>query len=128
MFYVIKALIQNILLEDSILVEIRSNDRGRHTVHQMALYGVWQESFSSQFSTNTSLRVEYASNGGWVFVPQINLSYQSSKIQLRASAGYAYRNADFTELFNNYNRTGIEVVQLVILIYKLKKVLIMSLD
>ncbi|WP_439506510.1 TonB-dependent receptor plug domain-containing protein [Sediminibacterium sp.] len=86
---------------------IRSNDRGRHSVHQMALYGVWQESFNSHFSSNTSLRIEYASNGGWVFVPQINLSYQINQIQLRASAGYAYRNADFTELFNNYNRTGI---------------------
>lgn len=86
---------------------IRSNDRGRHSVHQMALYGVWQESFNSHFSSNTSLRVEYASNGGWVFVPQLNLSYQLNQIQLRASAGYAYRNADFTELFNNYNRTGI---------------------
>jgi iron complex outermembrane receptor protein len=42
-----------------------------------------------------------------VFVPQINLSYQLNQLQLRASAGYAYRNADFTELYNNYNRTGI---------------------
>lgn len=86
---------------------IRSNDRGNHTVQQFALYGIWQQFFSKNFIANSSLRTEYATNGGWVFVPQVNLSYQLSNLQLRASAGYAYRNADFTELYNNYNRTGI---------------------
>lgn len=86
---------------------IRSNDRGNHTVQQFALYGIWQQYFSKQFIANTSLRTEYASNGGWILVPQINLSYQLNQLQLRASAGYAYRNADFTELYNNYNRSGI---------------------
>src|SRR3989339_679030 len=86
---------------------IRSNDRGNHTVQQFALYGIWQQYFSKNFISNTSLRKEYATNGGWVLVPQINLSYQLKQLQLRASAGYAYRNADFTELYNNYNRTGI---------------------
>lgn len=86
---------------------IRSNDRGNHTVQQFALYGIWQQYFSNKFIANTSLRTEYATNGGWVLVPQINLSYQLNQLQVRASAGYAYRNADFTELYNNYNRTGI---------------------
>lgn len=86
---------------------IRSNDRGNHTVQQFALYGIWQQYFSKNFIANTSLRTEYATNGGWVLVPQINLSYQLNQLQVRASAGYAYRNADFTELYNNYNRTGI---------------------
>ncbi|OYZ55650.1 MAG: hypothetical protein B7Y11_00895 [Sphingobacteriia bacterium 24-36-13] len=86
---------------------IRSNDRGNHTVQQFALYGIWQQYFSKNFISNTSLRTEYATNGGWVLVPQINLSYQLNQLQVRASAGYAYRNADFTELYNNYNRTGI---------------------
>lgn len=86
---------------------IRSNDRGNHTVQQFALYGIWQQYFSNKFIANTSLRTEYATNGGWVLVPQINLSYQLNQLQVRASAGYAYRNPDFTELYNNYNRTGI---------------------
>ncbi len=86
---------------------IRSNDRGNHTVQQFAVYGIWQQIFNKKLIANTSLRTEYASNGGWIFIPQMNLSYQLNQLQLRASAGYAYRNADFTELYNNYNRTGI---------------------
>lgn len=86
---------------------IRSNDRGRHTVNQMAVYGILQHAFSNRFITNTSVRTEYTENIGWILVPQINLSYQVNQFQFRASAGYAYRNADFTELYNNYNRTGV---------------------
>lgn len=86
---------------------IRSNDRGRHTVNQMAVYGILQHAFSNRFVTNTSVRSEYTENIGWILVPQINLSYQVNQFQFRASAGYAYRNADFTELYNNYNRTGV---------------------
>lgn len=86
---------------------IRSNDRGNHMVHQWALYGIWQQAIHQHWSTNTSLRVEYANNTGWVLIPQMNLSYQSGQLQARASIGYAYRNADFTELYNNFNRTGI---------------------
>lgn len=86
---------------------IRSNDRGRHTVNQMAVYGILQHAFSNRFVTNTSVRTEYTENIGWILVPQINLSYQVNQFQFRASAGYAYRNADFTELYNNYNRTGV---------------------
>lgn len=86
---------------------IRSNDRGRHTVNQLAVYGILQHAFSNRFITNTSVRTEYTENIGWILVPQINLSYQVNQFQFRASAGYAYRNADFTELYNNYNRTGV---------------------
>lgn len=86
---------------------IRSNDRGRHTVNQLAVYGILQHAFNNRFITNTSLRTEYTDNAGWIVVPQVNLSYQLNQLQLRASAGYAYRNADFTELYNNYNRTGV---------------------
>lgn len=86
---------------------IRSNDRGRHTVNQFAVYGIVQHAFTSRFNTNASLRTEHTENAGWILVPQVNLSYQLNQLQLRASAGYAYRNADFTELYNNYNRTGV---------------------
>lgn len=86
---------------------IRSNDRGRHTVNQLAVYGILQHAFSNRVVANSSLRTEYTDNAGWIVVPQINLSYQLNQLQLRASAGYAYRNADFTELYNNYNRTGV---------------------
>jgi len=86
---------------------IRSNDRGNHTVQQFALYGMWQQIFNKKLIANTSLRTEYLSNGRWIFIPQMNLSYQLNQLQLRASVGYAFRNADFTELYNNYNRIGI---------------------
>ncbi|HYK54946.1 MAG TPA: TonB-dependent receptor, partial [Flavisolibacter sp.] len=38
-------------------------------------------------------------------VPQINLSYREDQLQVRASAGKTIRDADFTERFNNYNKS-----------------------
>ena len=83
---------------------INSNDRGQHTVNQVAGFGIIQQSITPHLSVNGSLRFDWTEVSGWVVVPQINLSYRKNKIQLRASAGSTFRNPDFTELYNSYNQ------------------------
>jgi iron complex outermembrane receptor protein len=84
---------------------IKSNDRGEHTVSQAAAFVVVQQAVSKNISVNGSLRFDWNEFAGWVVVPQVNASYKRNNIQLRASAGNALRYADFTELYNNYNKT-----------------------
>ncbi|HEX3023994.1 MAG TPA: TonB-dependent receptor [Chitinophagaceae bacterium] len=84
---------------------IKSNDRGVHTVSQAAAFAVLQQAISKSISVNGSLRFDWNEVAGWVLVPQLNASYRKNNIQLRASAGKALRYADFTELYNNYNKT-----------------------
>ncbi|OIR12883.1 vitamin B12 transporter BtuB precursor [mine drainage metagenome] len=84
---------------------IKSNDRGMHTVSQAAAFAVLQQAISKTISVNGSLRFDWNEVAGWVVVPQLNASYRKNNIQLRASAGNALRYADFTELYNNYNKT-----------------------
>lgn len=51
------------------------------------------------------MRLDWNERSGWQLVPQINLSYKLPYWQLRGSAGKTIRDADFTERFNNYNKT-----------------------
>jgi vitamin B12 transporter len=83
---------------------IRSNDRGNHDVEQGALFAVINYS-PGKFSLSPALRLDYNERAGWELVPQLNLSYRTGKWQLRASGGKTIRDADFTERFNNYNKT-----------------------
>jgi len=84
--------------------KIRSNDRGRHTVDAAAGFMMLNQRFGNHFAVSPAMRLEWNENAGWEWVPQLNLSYQKSKYQLRASAGKTIRDADFTERFNNYNK------------------------
>lgn len=83
---------------------IRSNDRGNHNLSQAAAFVIWNQSFKN-FSYSPSLRLDNTENSGTELIPQLNLSYHVDKIQLRASAGKTIREADFTERYNNYNKS-----------------------
>lgn len=82
---------------------IRSNDRGNHSLPQAALFLIWNQEIGN-FSFSPAARIDYSEKRGTEFVPQINLSYNANKLQLRASAGKTIREADFTERFNNYSK------------------------
>lgn len=84
---------------------IASNDRGNHEVDQAAAFAVLNQQLGSYFYINPALRVEWNERSGWELIPQVNISYRTNKIQLRASGGKTIRDADFTERFNNYNKT-----------------------
>jgi iron complex outermembrane receptor protein len=83
---------------------IRSNDRGNHDLLQAAAFFVWNQSIHD-FTINPALRIDWNERSGAELVPQMNLSWRRNAFQLRASAGKTIRDADFTERFNNYNKT-----------------------
>lgn len=84
---------------------IRSNDRGNHDLPHAAVYLVATHRLPKGFHLNESLRYDWDGNYGSVIVPQINASWTSGRFTLRASTGKGIRDADFTERFNNYNKS-----------------------
>ncbi|HWI91268.1 MAG TPA: TonB-dependent receptor plug domain-containing protein [Flavisolibacter sp.] len=85
--------------------KITSNDRGNHIINQAAAFVVLNQSIGSYFFLSPAARLDYSDGYGWEFDPQINLSFKKHNLQLRGSAGRTIRDADFTERYNNYNKT-----------------------
>ena len=85
--------------------KIESNDRGNHKVNQVGAFGVWQYEAAKGLLLSPALRLEYNERSGMELVPQLTTSYRAGKWQLRGAAGRTLRDADFTERYNNYNRT-----------------------
>jgi iron complex outermembrane receptor protein len=81
---------------------IKSNDRGNHTLNQLAPFVSVVQNIGEDFTVTPSVRLDWRESIGTELSPQINLSYKKSGFQLRASAGKTIRDADFTERFNNY--------------------------
>lgn len=84
---------------------IRSNDRGDHDVKDAAAFIILNQTIGNYFSLAPALRLEWDEQSGTELVPQINLSFKKGSWQLRGSAGKTIREADFTERYNNYNKT-----------------------
>lgn len=85
--------------------KISSNDRGNHEVDQAAAFAVLNQQLGNRFFVNPAVRIEWNERSGWEFIPQANISFKANKLQIRASGGRTIRDADFTERFNNYNKT-----------------------
>ncbi|MFZ9694355.1 MAG: TonB-dependent receptor plug domain-containing protein [Chitinophagaceae bacterium] len=84
---------------------IRSNDRGNHQVAQGALFATSQYQLSTALVTSLAMRVTADELYGTILVPQFSLSYATTNSQWRISAGRSFRDADFTERYNNYNKS-----------------------
>lgn len=82
---------------------IHSNDRGDHSLNQLAGFIVLTQKLG-MVTISPSLRLDWNEARNTELVPQLNLSYQKNRWQLRASAGKTIRDADFTERYNNYNK------------------------
>ncbi|MBC7888375.1 MAG: TonB-dependent receptor [Ferruginibacter sp.] len=82
---------------------IVSNDRGNHATHHGAAFGSLLF-HKNKWRISPGLRLDWDENYGAAILPQLNTSYQWSKVTLRANAGRAIRSADFTERYNNYNK------------------------
>lgn len=85
--------------------KITSNDRGDHTLNQAGTFLIVNQKIGNNFNVNPAMRAEWNERSGWQAVPQINLSYKLPYWQFRGSAGKTIRDADFTERYNNYNKT-----------------------
>jgi iron complex outermembrane receptor protein len=84
---------------------ITSNDRGNHQLWHGAAYTIFRQQLKRNIFLNQSLRLDWDENYGFAFLPQVNIAWSPSKFSLRASAGRSMRDADFTERYNNYNKT-----------------------
>lgn len=84
---------------------ISSNDRGDHQLIQTGLFLLLNHQVTEQLLLSGSIRLEHTQNIGAELVPQINFAYKTGIIQWRGSLGKTIRQADFTERYNNYNKT-----------------------
>lgn len=84
--------------------EIKSNDRGNHQLNTAAPFVSLMQQFGERFTINPSLRIEFFGKLPAEWVPQLTASYKLENLQLRVSGGKTIRNADFTELYNNFNK------------------------
>ncbi|MBK6935554.1 MAG: TonB-dependent receptor [Chitinophagaceae bacterium] len=84
--------------------EIKSNDRGNHSLWHGAAYAIFRHELSNNVFLNESLRLDCDENYGAILVPQINFAWSPSIFTVRASAGRSFRDADFTERYNNFNK------------------------
>jgi iron complex outermembrane receptor protein len=85
--------------------KIESNDRGNHQLDQAGTFIVLNQRLGDNLNISPALRLDWMERTGWEVVPQLNASYKINQLNLRASAGRTTRDADFTERFNNYNKT-----------------------
>ena len=85
--------------------KMKSNDRGDHSLNQAGAFFIVGQRIGDHFNVNPAMRLQWNERSGWEIVPQLNLSYKLPYWQLRASAGKTLRDADFTERFNNYNKS-----------------------
>lgn len=84
--------------------KITSNDRGNHSVRQLAGFLILNQAIGESFRINPAVRVDWDERSGTELIPQVNLSYRTGAVQLRGAAGKTIRQADFTERYNNYNK------------------------
>lgn len=84
---------------------INSNDRGRHQIWQGAAFVLWQQTIAKTMVLSPALRYDWDERSGAELIPQLNVSWKLAEFQLRGSAGKTIRQADFTERYNNYNKT-----------------------
>lgn len=83
---------------------IISNDRGNHSLWHGAAYVIFRQQSGKAFYMNQSLRLDWDESYGAILIPQINIAWSPSRLTLRASSGRSFRDADFTERYNNYNK------------------------
>lgn len=84
---------------------IRSNDRGDHRIEQGALFGTARFAATEQLYFNAGLRLVQDELYGTMLIPQLSSSYNRGAHQWRLSVGRSFRDADFTERYNNYNKS-----------------------
>ena len=83
---------------------IRSNDRGDHEHSHVGFFSIFTHRFPHNIVVTESLRSDWDQTYKWVILPQVNLAWSPSKLNVRFSSGKSIRDADFTERYNNYNK------------------------
>jgi len=84
---------------------IRSNDRGDHDIFLASPFISLSHQLVRNLYVHPSLQWVTFKNISSELVPQMDISYKNKGIQLRGSVGKTIRDADFTERYNNYNKS-----------------------
>ncbi|MBX9783119.1 MAG: TonB-dependent receptor [Chitinophagaceae bacterium] len=85
---------------------ITSNDRGDHEVQSAGFFALMNTKIKG-LNLNPALRADWNERSGWILLPQINANYRYESLLFRGSIGRTSRDADFTERFNNYQRSNV---------------------
>lgn len=85
--------------------KINSNDRGNHSLAHTGIFLIHNHQLLPRLFLNESIRVDWDESYGWQLIPQINASYNNGNFTWRSSISKGIRDADFTERYNNYNKT-----------------------
>jgi iron complex outermembrane receptor protein len=85
--------------------KIRSNDRGNHELAHGAAFIIATHKLPKNVFINESVRIDWDQSYGWIIIPQVNGSWVNGNLTTRASIGKGVRDADFTERYNNYNKS-----------------------
>lgn len=86
---------------------IQSNDRGNHSLFRISPFVSVSQQLLSHLTIQPSLQLAVLENLPAELVPQLDLSYKINEWQFRGSIGKTIRDADFTERYNNYNKSTI---------------------
>jgi iron complex outermembrane receptor protein len=86
---------------------ILSNDRGNHNNWHGAVYSVVNHPLFSTISLSESVRADWDQQYGFILNPQVTGAWTKKKTTVRMVAGSSFRDADFTERFNNYNKKNV---------------------
>lgn len=84
---------------------IRSNDRGDHDLFIASPFISLSYQLARNLYVHSSLQWVTFKNISSELVPQLDISYKNKGMQLRGSVGKTIRDADFTERYNNYNKS-----------------------
>jgi vitamin B12 transporter len=85
--------------------KIKSNDRGNHELAHGAAFLIATHKLPKNVFINESVRIDWDQSYGWIIIPQVNGSWVNGNLTTRASIGKGVRDADFTERYNNYNKS-----------------------
>lgn len=83
---------------------IISNDRGNHTNWHGAIYTILNHSLFTNFSISESLRADLDDQYGFILNPQLTAAWVNKNTTIRFVTGSSFRDADFTERYNNFNK------------------------
>lgn len=79
--------------------QIESNDRGNHEDQSFSAFSALRIKWLSSTDLHLGLSLDYDSNFGWEFNPQLSFSHRFDRTTIRMSAGRSIRAADYTERF-----------------------------
>ncbi len=85
--------------------KIISNDRGNHSLSHAGAFLILTQQPFKNLHLNESVRLDWDESYGYQLLPQLNVAFLQGPISYRASIGKGIRDADFTERYNNYNKS-----------------------